>query len=69
MAKGGSTHEQGYDDREDESLAMRHGKIARKHFVGSHKRKEHSRRDDAHFETRHKKAYGGLTDSSIELLD
>ena len=68
-AKGGSTHEQGYDDREDESLAMRHGKIASKDFVGSHKRKEHSRRDDAHFETRHKKAYGGLTDSSIELLD
>lgn len=55
MAKGGSTHEQGYDDREDESLAMRHGKIARKHFVGSHARREHSRRDDAHFETRHKR--------------
>lgn len=55
FAKGGSTHEQGYDDREDESLAMRHGKIARKHFVGSHARREHSRRDDAHFETRHKR--------------
>jgi hypothetical protein len=69
MAHGGSTHEQGYDDREDESLAMRHGKIASKHFVGSHARREHSRRDDAQFEERHKKAYGGLTDSSIELLD
>ena len=69
MAKGGTTHEQGYDDREDESLAMRHGKIASKDFVGTHKRKEHSRRDDAQFETRHKKAYGGLTDASIELLD
>jgi hypothetical protein len=69
MAHGGSTHEQGYDDREDESLAMRHGKIASKDFVGSHKRREHSRRDDAQFEERHKKAYGGLTDSSIELLD
>ena len=68
-AKGGKTHEQGYDDREDESLAMRHGKIASKDFVGSHKRREHSRRDDAQFEERHKKAYGGLTDSSIELLD
>jgi len=54
-AKGGKTHEQGYDDREDESLAMRHGKIATKDFVGSHKRREHSRRDDAQFETRNKK--------------
>jgi len=51
---GGSTHEQGYDDREDERLAMRHGKIASKDFVGSHKRREHSRRDDARFETRNK---------------
>jgi hypothetical protein len=54
MAKGGKTHEQGYDDREDERLAMRHGKIASKDFVGSHKRREHSRRDDARFETRNK---------------
>ena len=54
-AKGGKTHEQGYDDREDESLAMRHGKISTKDFVGSHKRREHSRRDDAQFETRNKK--------------
>ena len=53
-AKGGKTHEQGYDDREDESLAMRHGKISSKDFVGSHHKKEHSRRDDAHFETRDK---------------
>jgi hypothetical protein len=52
MAKGGKTHEQGYDDREDESLAMRHGKISSKDFVGSHHKKEHSRRDDAQFETR-----------------
>jgi hypothetical protein len=51
-AKGGKTHEQGYDDREDESLAMRHGKISSKDFVGSHHKKEHSRRDDAQFETR-----------------
>jgi hypothetical protein len=51
-AKGGKTHEQGYDDREDESLAMRHGKISSKDFVGSHHEKEHSRRDDARFETR-----------------
>jgi hypothetical protein len=54
MAKGGKTHEQGYDDREDESLAMRHGKISSKDFVGSHHKKEHSRRDDARFETRDK---------------
>lgn len=54
LEHGGSTHEQGYDDREDESLAMRHGKIASKHFVGSHHRREHSRRDDARFETRKK---------------
>jgi hypothetical protein len=54
MAKGGKTHEQGYDDREDESLAMRHGKISSKDFVGSHHKKEHSRRDDAQFETRDK---------------
>jgi hypothetical protein len=51
-AKGGKTKEQGYDDREDESLAMRHGKISSKDFVGSHHKKEHSRRDDAQFETR-----------------
>jgi hypothetical protein len=54
MAKGGKTHEQGYDDREDESLAMRHGKISSKYFVGSRHEKEHSRRDDAQFETRDK---------------
>jgi len=54
LEHGGKTHEQGYDDREDESLAMRHGKIASKHFVGSHHRREHSRRDDARFETRKK---------------
>jgi hypothetical protein len=53
-AKGGKTKEQGYDDREDESLAMRHGKISSKDFVGSHHKKEHSRRDDARFETRDK---------------
>jgi hypothetical protein len=49
MAKGGM---QGYDDKEDERLAMEHGKIAKKDFVGTHKQKEHSRRDDAKFEKR-----------------
>ena len=49
MAKGGM---QGYDDREDERLGMKHGKISKKDFVGSHEQKEHSRRDDARFEER-----------------
>jgi len=49
-AKGG--HTQGYDDREDERLAMRHGKISDKDFVGTHEQREHSRRDDARFEER-----------------
>ena len=55
MAKGGKT--QGYDDKEDERLSMKHGKISGKDFVGSHEMKEHSRRDDARFEER--KSYGG----------
>jgi hypothetical protein len=52
MAKGGVA--QGYNDREDERLAMKHGKISSKDFVGSRKAKEHSRRDDAMFEERKK---------------
>jgi hypothetical protein len=56
MAKGGKT--QGYDDREDERLAMEYGKISSKDFVGSHNKKEHSRRDDARFEER--MAKGGM---------
>lgn len=67
FAKGGKTHEQGYDDREDERIAMRHGKISQKDFVGSHAKREHSRRDDARFETRHKSAYGGVTDVNIQF--
>jgi hypothetical protein len=54
MAKGG----QGYDDREDERLAMEYGKISNKDFVGSHEAREHSRRDDARFEER--MADGGM---------
>jgi len=50
MAMGGKT--QGYDDREDERLAMEYGKMSGKDFVGSHDRREHSRRDDARFEER-----------------
>jgi len=56
MADGGMM-DQGYDDREDERLAMEHGKMSKKYFVGSHKKKEHSRRDDARFEER---KYGGM---------
>ena len=43
---------QGYDDKEDESLGMEDGKISKKDFKGTEKRKSKSRRDDAHFETR-----------------
>jgi hypothetical protein len=45
MAKGGKT--QGYDDREDERLAMKYGKIKSK-YLNSTK----ARRDDARFEER-----------------
>jgi hypothetical protein len=51
MMKDGG-HTQGYDDREDERLSMEYGKISGKDFVGSHKEREHSRRDDARFEER-----------------
>lgn len=54
MAEGGEMT-QGYDDREDESLAMRRGKTASKELDGTKKEKEKSRRDDAGFETRKKK--------------
>jgi hypothetical protein len=56
MARGGM---QGYDDREDERLAMEYGKMANKDFVGSHKAREHSRRDDARFEERNIMEMGG----------
>jgi len=44
--------EQGYDDREDESLGMEHGDVAHLDLDGGHEEEEHSRRDDAGFETR-----------------
>jgi hypothetical protein len=50
MAMGGKT--QGYDDREDERLSMKYGKMSGKDFDGSHDMREHSRRDDARFEER-----------------
>ena len=52
MAKGGET--QGYDDREDERLAMEYGKMASKDLNTTH-----ARRDDARFEERGKMAKGG----------
>jgi len=65
-AKGGSvSKKQGYDDKKDESLSMQHGKIAKKDFVGTHKQKEHSRRDDAEFEE--KMAKGGSTKGKFKL--
>ena len=50
MAMGGRT--QGYDDREDERLGMKYGRMSGKDFDGSHDMREHSRRDDARFEER-----------------
>ena len=50
--KGGEAKEQGYDDREDESLAARRGKTESKDLKGTKKEKEKSRRDDAGFEKR-----------------
>jgi hypothetical protein len=52
-AKGGKT--QGYDDREDERLAMKYGKIKSK-YLDSTK----ARRDDARFEERGKMEDGGI---------
>lgn len=51
--KGGEAgKKQGYDDREDESLAARRGKTESKDLKGTKKEKEKSRRDDAGFEKR-----------------
>jgi hypothetical protein len=65
MAEGGKS--QGYDDREDERLAMEHGKIADKDFVGTHSEMEHSRRDDAEFEER--MAEGGVLEHGLKKGD
>jgi hypothetical protein len=51
-AKGGKT--QGYDDKKDESLAMKDGKISKKDLDSTH-----ARRDDARFEERGKMEHGG----------
>ena len=64
MAHGGKT--QGYDDREDERLAMKDSKISKKDFVGIHKKKERSRRDDAGFEKRDEKGTWEWKPEAIE---
>jgi predicted nucleic acid-binding Zn-ribbon protein len=53
MAHGGKT--QGYDDREDERLAMKYGRMGSKDLDSTR-----SRRDDARFEERGKMADGGM---------
>lgn len=64
MADGGET--QGYDDREDESLAMRHGKTSSKDLDGTKEQKEKSRRDDAGFETKSRKTKWRWKPEAIE---
>jgi len=59
-AHGGKT--QGYDDKEDERLAMEHGKMAKKDLDSTH-----ARRDDARFEERGKMAKGGKIRSQKEF--
>jgi myosin heavy subunit len=59
MAHGG--HTQGYDDREDERLAMKHGRMSKKDLDSTH-----ARRDDARFEERGKMAKGGRVGQSKE---
>ena len=67
MAKGGMTKKsykiQGYDDKEDERLAMKDGKIAGKDLKSTH-----ARRDDARFEERGKMAKGGKLSSKAKYI-
>jgi hypothetical protein len=56
MSHGGMS--QGYDDREDERLAMKHGKMADKDLHSTH-----ARRDDARFEER--MARGGAVKKKV----
>jgi hypothetical protein len=64
-AKGGMTKKsyktQGYDDKEDERLAMKHGKMADKDLKSTH-----ARRDDAQFEERMKK--GGKLSTKAKYI-
>jgi hypothetical protein len=62
FAHGGKT--QGYDDKEDERLGMKYGKMSSKDLNSTH-----SRRDDARFEERGKMAKGGeLKVSTYHLM-
>jgi hypothetical protein len=61
MAHGGKT--QGYDDKEDERLAMEHGKMSKKDLDSTH-----ARRDDARFEERGKMAHGGMFEKPIPAI-
>lgn len=56
MAKGGMS--QGYDDKEDERLGMKDGKMYMKDLDSTH-----ARRDDAQFEER--MAKGGISDKEV----
>jgi len=60
--KGGKT--QGYDDKEDERLAMKRGKMSKKDLDSTH-----ARRDDARFEERGKMAKGGKLVGKQKKLD
>ena len=59
MAKGG----QGYDDKEDERLAMKDGKMAGKDLKSTR-----ARRDDARFEERGKMAKGGKLSTKAKYI-
>ena len=67
MAKGGMTKKsyktQGYDDKEDERLAMKDGKMAGKDLKSTH-----ARRDDARFEERGKMEKGGLNKGTYRVM-
>ena len=60
--------EQGYDDREDERLGAEHGDVAHLDLDGSHEDEEHSRRDDAGFETRAPEVHVHLHNESRRRL-
>ena len=55
---------QGYDDKEDERLGMKHGKIAKKDLDS-----ERARRDDAEFETRESEMYEDYDDMFLSIGD
>jgi hypothetical protein len=68
MAKGGMTKKsyktQGYDDKEDERLAMKHGKMAGKDLKNTR-----ARRDDARFEERMAKGGGVVSRYRLTFMN